>query len=279
MQRDFLQIIHKLDGYFTKSEISVLRRLILEQLRYDSTGFGLTDKIKHLSDSELRKIEDIVHRLLAGEPIQYILGKTEFYGLPFFVAPQVLIPRPETEELVEWILEENRQPGLFLLDIGTGSGCIAVTLAKKLQAASVYACDISESALDLASRNAALNGVRLNLFRQNIFEDFVVDRLFDLWVSNPPYVTEAEKEQMDFNVIGFEPHEALFVPDDDALVFYERIATLSRQFLKIGGKLYFEINRDKGHALTTLLTDMGFTSVRLRKDISGNDRMVCAMNA
>lgn len=269
MQHSVQHILQELEGLYTRQEISVLTRLILEEV--------CDNKINHLSGSGLRKAEDIAFRLKSGEPIQYILGKTEFYGMPFMVTPDVLIPRPETEELVEWILAGNRQPGFSVLDIGTGSGCIAVTLAKKTHGANVYAWDISERALKVASENAFLNCVNVRFSLRDIFQPVDNSPIFDVIVSNPPYVTESEKTTMEANVLGFEPHGALFVPDDHALIFYERIADVALTSLYNGGELYFEINRDKGTEVCGMLRSKGFTHIELRKDISGNDRMVRAI--
>ena len=235
------------------------------------------DKNNHLSGSERRKIEDILHRLKKGEPIQYIVEKTEFYGLPFKVTPDVLIPRPETEELVEWILTENRSSPHSILDIGTGSGAIAITLAKKMLHTDVHAWDKSERAVRVASENALLNRVSVHFLVRDIFQPVENNSTFDLIVSNPPYVTESEKSSMEINVLDFEPHEALFVADDHALVFYERIAEVALSALHDGGEVYFEINRNKGKEVCDMLDGKGFISIELRRDISGNERMVRAV--
>jgi release factor glutamine methyltransferase len=271
MKHPTLHISHELNGLYSKPEISVLTRLILEEV----CGGGVTaDKINHLSASECSEAADIVRRLKRGEPIQYITGKTEFYGMPFRVTPDVLIPRPETEELVEWIVAGNKRS---VLDVGTGSGCIAVTLAKKMAGADVHAWDISESALKVAEENARLNGVSVRFSVRDVFQPVEGSPAFDAIVSNPPYVTESEKADMEPNVLDFEPHAALFVPDDDALLFYERIADVARALLRGGGELYFEINRAKGEEIRRLLRGKGFTRVEVRKDISGNDRMARAV--
>ncbi|MDR0422559.1 MAG: peptide chain release factor N(5)-glutamine methyltransferase [Proteiniphilum sp.] len=278
MQHPFLHFLQEeLNGLYSGREASVLMQLIFEEIC--GTPFrGITaDKINHLSGLEIGKAEDIVRRLKRGEPIQYILGKTEFYGLSFRVTPDVLIPRPETEELVEWILAGDRQSGRSVLDIGTGSGCIAVTLAEKMRGAEVHAWDVSERALRVASENARLNGVAVRFSVRDIFQPVDGCPLFDVIVSNPPYVTESEKADMEVNVLGFEPHTALFVADDNALLFYERIADVALVLLREGGELYFEINREKGAEVSTLLRSKGFIRMELRKDISGNDRMVRAV--
>lgn len=276
-QHSIRHILQQLDGLYSQAEISILSGYILDEVYNSSSRGVMRDKISHLSGSELRKVEDIVLRLKSGEPIQYILGKTEFYGMPFMVSPDVLIPRPETEELVEWILSENRQGNCSVIDIGTGSGCIAITLAGKMSGAVVCAWDISDNALKIASENARLNGVSVQFSLHDIFQP--VDDIFsiDVLVSNPPYVTESEKAGMEAGVLDFEPHDALFVPDNNALVFYERIADVAMELLRGGGKLYFEINREKGAEVCGMLRDKGFVNVELRKDISGNDRMVRAV--
>ncbi|WP_294081527.1 peptide chain release factor N(5)-glutamine methyltransferase [Proteiniphilum sp. UBA5384] len=268
-QHSVRHILQQLDGFYTRTEISVIAGLVLDEI--------CSNKNTYLSGSELRKVEDIVRRLKNGEPIQYVLGKTEFYGMPFEVTPDVLIPRPETEELVEWILSENRQEGCSVLDIGTGSGCIAVTLAKKMTSADLHAWDISEEALRVASGNACLNGVSVRFSLRDILQPVEEYPGFDIIVSNPPYVTESEKKDMEMNVLDFEPHIALFVPDHDALLFYDRIAGAALKMLRCKGKIYFEINRGKGLEVCSMLHDKGFVNIELRKDISGNDRMVRAV--
>ncbi|MEA4916728.1 peptide chain release factor N(5)-glutamine methyltransferase [Proteiniphilum sp.] len=270
-------IQQELEGLYSMPEISVLTQLIFKEVCGNSFIGMTTDKISHLSGPQRRKTEDIVRRLKTGEPIQYILGKTEFYGLPFIVTPDVLIPRPETEELVEWALSGSRKTNCSVLDIGTGSGCIAVTLAKKMNKADVYAWDISEGALEVASENARLNGVSVHFLVHDIFQPVEDNPVFDVIVSNPPYVTESEKVDMEVNVLDFEPHVALFVADDNALLFYERIADIALVMLNDRGELYFEINREKGSEICNMLRDKGFESVELKKDISGNERIVRAV--
>lgn len=277
MQQTKLPILQELSGLYSKQEIHVLTQLILHEVCEDTDLGNPTDKINQLSGSSLRKAKQIVSRLKNGEPIQYITGKTEFYGLPFKVTPFVLIPRPETEELVEWILSENRAENCLVLDIGTGSGCIAVTLAKKMGSADVHAWDISEGALETAEENACLNGVDVQFSQRDVFTSLECVHHFDIIVSNPPYVTESEKAEMEANVLDFEPHFALFVPDDDPLIYYKKIADMALSLLFEGGKLYFEINRGKGKDVCDMLYAKGFTRIESRKDISGNERMVRAI--
>jgi release factor glutamine methyltransferase len=217
-------------------------------------------------------------------PIQYLLGKTSFYGLDFSVNEHVLIPRPETEELVDWMLSDHRKTqqsnNLKMLDIGTGSGCIAISLAKNLPNATVFAIDVSEKALATAKKNAANNAVSVNFIHQNILDVVTlsavegINEQFDVIVSNPPYVRNLEKEEIKKNVLDNEPHLALFVEDDDALIFYKKIAELAQENLTENGLLYFEINQYLGAAMIDLLEQMHFKNIELRKDIYGNDRMI-----
>jgi release factor glutamine methyltransferase len=217
-------------------------------------------------------------------PIQYLLGKTSFYGLDFSVNEHVLIPRPETEELVDWMLSDHRKTqqsnNLKILDIGTGSGCIAISLAKNLPNATVFAIDVSEKALATAKKNAANNAVSVNFIHQNILDVVTlsavegINEQFDVIVSNPPYVRNLEKEEIKKNVLDNEPHLALFVEDDDALIFYKKIAELAQENLTENGLLYFEINQYLGAAMIDLLEQMHFKNIELRKDIYGNDRMI-----
>jgi release factor glutamine methyltransferase len=223
-------------------------------------------------------LEDILARLKKSEPLQYVLGWTEFYGIPFVVDSRVLIPRPETEELVDWIAGDNDSGQIRLLDIGTGSGCIAVSLAKLLPQALVEAWDVSPDALAVACHNAKENGVYV-LFREvDVLVQQVADvnQKFNILVSNPPYVMNSEKKQMHGNVLDHEPHLALFVEDSDPLLFYRRIAELGTSLLVVGGTLYFEINAAKGHDMVEMLQKMGYVDVRLKQDLSGKDRMIRA---
>ena len=276
MQNPKYFIKSELKDLYSPDEISSLTRLILEKEFAIPFADILACKFNHLSDAEMQKLTEIVGKLKNSEPIQYILGETDFFGLAFYVNGSVLIPRPETEELVQWVLESAENKPMKILDIGTGSGCIAVTLAKKLPSAEVHAWDISEDALEVARKNAERNGVKVIFVKRDMLLEPVSDEKFDIIVSNPPYVTEVEKTEMQENVLNFEPHLALFVPDDNALVFYEKIADFALTNLNKDGKLFFEINRAKGADIAHLLEEKGFTNIELRKDISGNERMVMA---
>lgn len=230
---------------------------------------------KEISDADLAKFQSAKQRLLKHEPIQHILGETDFFGLKFLVSKDVLVPRPETEELVQWILDdldsENKQ--IKLLDIGTGSGCIAISLAKSLPEAEILAMDISAKALEIAKLNAAKNKVVINFAEKDVLKLEKLEQDFNLIVSNPPYVRELEKDDMHPNVIDYEPETALYVKDDDPLIFYRKITGLAQKALVPGGEIYLEINQYLGPETEKLLQDYGFKT-ELRKDIYGNFRML-----
>jgi release factor glutamine methyltransferase len=212
------------------------------------------------------------------QPIQYILGDTEFYGLVFKVSPSVLIPRPETEELVDWIIKDSKEKqNISILDIGTGSGCIAVTLAKKLPNAKLFALDVSAEALKLATINAETNEVEVEFIEADILDWAFGDLKFDIIVSNPPYVRELEKEAMSANVLNHEPHLALFVKDDDALLFYRTITDVANKILKPKGQLFFEINENLGEDTKQLLVDSGYENIELKQDVFDKNRMLKAI--
>ena len=234
-----------------------------------------------LTPEEQSSFYQAVDRLRIHEPIQYILGETEFFGIPIIVNKQVLIPRPETEELVSWIIEDVDKKETTILDIGTGSGCIAISLAKKLKSAVVSAIDISNKAIEVAKKNALINNVNVEFSRVDVlnFEDKLVlqdkwKSKFDIIVSNPPYVRMQEKKLMQLNVIDHEPDIALFVEDDNPLLFYRRISELSRQYLKHNGTLYLEINEYLGVEMEKMLNEAGFKHVELKKDMFGKNRMI-----
>ncbi len=229
---------------------------------------------------QLLRWESVLVELKKHKPIQYILGETEFYGLPFLVNDNVLIPRPETEELVELIISNSlkiqQSKNLTILDIGTGSGCIPIVLKKNLPNAVVYAIDISEKALATAQKNAELNNVEVYFMLKDILETEDLEQQFDIIVSNPPYVRNLEKAEINPNVLEYEPHLALFVEDNDALLFYRKITDLAKKNLNPNGQLYFEINQYLGKETVALVESFGFKNVTLIKDIYGNDRMISA---
>ena len=225
-----------------------------------------------LNKSQLSKIKQIVAELKTHKPIQYIFGKTEFYGLKIKVNEHTLIPRPETEQLVDWILKENF---VTALDIGTGSGCIPIALAKNTDA-KVLAIDVSEDALLIAEENAKNNEVEIDFIHQDILQTNYLQKV-DLIVSNPPYVLESEKEKIQENVLDYEPELALFVEDKNPLIFYKKIASLAINFLNENGKLFFEINAKFGKETIEMLADIGFVNIELKKDLNDKDRMIKAI--
>ena len=231
-----------------------------------------------ISEAEVQKWESIISELKTEKPIQYIIGETWFYDSKFYVNEHTLIPRPETEELVDWIVatekKNDKKEKLTILDIGTGTGCIPISLKKNIPQAEVSAIDVSEEALKVAQKNALENKVAINFILQNILEIEDLKQQFDIIVSNPPYVRNMEKQEIKKNVLAFEPHLALFVEDNDALLFYRKIAQLALKSLTPNGLLFFEINQYLGKETVELLENLGFKNIELKKDIYGNDRMI-----
>lgn len=276
MDRVSTYIRQELHGIYPPQEVKSLAMMICcDLLGYEAVDVYLGKDI-NLSESKQRELENILVRLQKNEPIQYICGVAHFCGIPFEVAPGVLIPRPETAELVELIINEN--PGApSVLDIGTGSGCIAISLSRQLPEADVTAWDVSDEALAIARRNNERLRTTVCFEQHDVLSyEGGPDDAFDVIVSNPPYVTEGEKQEMDANVLDWEPALALFVPNDDPLRFYRRIATLGRRLLTPGGKIYFEINRAYGKATARMLEEAGYGDVRILKDLFGNDRILTA---
>jgi len=259
-------------------------RVFLDMIFEEYFGLSRIDRqLKphyRLTESEILKVHFAVKQLIAYKPIQYVLGKAGFFGLEFAVNEHVLIPRPETEELVKWIIDDVKLTGseLKILDVGTGSGCIAIALKKNLPKVKISAIDISDSAISIAVQNAIKNNVDVNFQQLDIFavNDLGEGKHFDVIVSNPPYVRESEKETMSENVLQYEPPQALFVVDSDPLIYYRQIALWAKYSLNRNGKLYLEINQYLGKETIALLKETGFNKVELRKDINGNDRMIKA---
>ena len=271
---------HTLEGYYPPGELNAMIRLIMERVCNIQPYQFYLCKGRELSGEEKTTIRDMVERLTTYEPIQYILGKTDFCDLEFSVTPAVLIPRPETEELVDIIVRDYPQGAVDVLDIGTGSGCIAVTLGKRLNGSRVSALDVSAEALDIARKNALDNNVEVCFYEGDILQPSVaanaIETMFDVIVSNPPYVMEKEKAGMDKNVLCYEPSLALFVPDDNPLLFYRHIACFARQKLKGKGRLYLEINAQMGNEIVDSLRMMKFSNVEPLRDIFGKDRFIKA---
>lgn len=307
-----LYFLENLATLYPKEEIQSFFYLLAEhQLQLKKVDISLNPD-KEISTSNIDFFDNAFSELKQEKPIQYILGETEFYGLPFKVTKDVLIPRPETEELVSWVLsetkderqktkDERRKTGnrkINILDIGTGSGCIPISLAKNSPNAAVYALDVSKKALAIAKQNAKLNNVDIHFIEQDILASNVISNttknksslfednersseksqplMFDIIVSNPPYVRNLEKQEIKNNVLENEPHLALFVEDDNPLLFYDKIANIAKQQLTKNGLLFFEINQYLGDETTELLKSKGFTDVVLRKDLFDNDRMIKA---
>ena len=268
--------ISEITPFFDEMESESFFYIILEHLHnLKRIDLALQPDLE-ISEKELNNWEAIVAELKTQKPIQYILGETFFYDLKFEVNENTLIPRPETEELVALILNSNTgtQKKLKILDIGTGSGCIAISLAKNIPNAQVFALDVSEKAIKMAQKNAKLNEVTITFLHQSILETDNLNQQFDIIVSNPPYIRNLEKIEINKNVLDYEPHLALFVENDDALLFYRKIAQLAKKNLNQNGQLFFEINQYLGKETLKLIEDLGFKNIQLHQDIYGNDRMI-----
>jgi len=269
-----------LSAIYPKTEIDSFFFILMEEKlklqRIDTvlkSDFLITEK-------NLIDLKNIVKRLQKEEPIQYIIGNTEFYGLPFLVDKNTLIPRTETEELVAWVLDEikvftnNKIIELSILDIGTGTGCIPISLAKNLTSLNISAIDISPEALLIAKQNAILNKVTIEFIELDILNAESLPQEYDVIISNPPYVRELEKKEIKNNVLENEPHLALFVADENPLIFYNKIADLAKKQLSENGMLFFEINQYLGKETINMLVKKGFKNIQLKKDLFGNDRMI-----
>lgn len=272
------QFIKELSPFYDAYEAESFFYLILEDKhKLRQIDLALNHDL-NFSESDFVVWNTLLSQLKKEVPIQYLLGKTSFYGLDFEVNENVLIPRPETEELVEWIINENSKTDktkkLRILDIGTGSGCIAISLAKNLPNAEVYGFDVSKKAIETAKRNAINNKVDVTFVLLDILETDLITSNFDIIVSNPPYVRNLEKEEIKKNVLDYEPHLALFVEDNDALIFYRKIAVLAKNSLLENGQLFFEINQYLGKEMMDLMETMNYKNIELKKDIYDNDRMI-----
>ncbi|TDQ14626.1 release factor glutamine methyltransferase [Algoriphagus boseongensis] len=253
---------------------------LVEWLLEHHLGLKRMDLFKFMKEEALPEVlYSDLERLKEGEPIQYILGHCPFYGRDFKVNQHTLIPRNETEELVHLIIKENPKPGLKILDIGTGTGCIPISLSLEMTSPEVFGLDISEGAIEVAKENALKNRAQVKFLNCDILKSFPDLPQLDIIVSNPPYVPQSEKKEMHQNVVEFEPHLALFVPDSDPLVFYRVIAEKSKDLLNPGGKLYFEIYEKAGTEISDLLKNLGFDQIKLHKDLNGKDRIISAVLA
>ena len=268
-----LFFLEKLTPIYGEKEANSMAYWSIESVLGLSKSDCIMQQDTAVSETQKLKLLKIVSRLVEEEPLQYILGTAEFMGLEFKVNKSTLIPRPETEELVHWVLQEEFTS---VLDIGTGSGCIAISLAKQSKA-SLSALDSSKEALEVAKGNAKNNEVVIDFIHADVLQKSVLQQTFDVIVSNPPYVLESDKKLMHSNVLKHEPHTALFVPDKEALVFYNFITDFAQNHLNENGKLFFEINENKGEEVLQLLQEKGFSNLELRKDMQGKDRMVKAV--
>jgi len=270
----------EINGLYEPEEISLFIYFCFEAfLGYKNKADLVLRRAETISESELLKFNFAIKDLKKYKPIQYILGKTEFYALPFRINDHVLIPRPETEELVDLIIRQNSGRKIRILDIGTGSGCIPIALKRNLPESEVFSLDISIAAIALANENAVLNNVPVTFVLWDILNESFTwqEGKFDLIVSNPPYIRNSERAGMEANVLQYEPHLALFVDDDDALLFYRKIIAFAKDNLGAGGKLYFEINEAFGSEVVSLLKENGYSEMELLKDINGRERMVSAL--
>lgn len=275
MQQTIQYIRKELAPYYHETEITGFAQMIMDRVFGLSYTQLILEKDRVFDKDEKAKVAAIVDRLKKHEPIQYILGVTEFYGLQLVVKPGVLIPRPETEELVEWICKTEVSERPKIIDIGTGSGCIALALKNEITNAEVWAVDTSEEALAVASENARINKLEIAFKHVNILkwpEDSWPQ--FDVIVSNPPYVRESEKQQMEANVLEHEPELALFVDDNDPLIFYQTIAEFASKQLNEDGYLFFEINENLGEEMVALVNELGFRSIEIRRDLNNKNRML-----
>lgn len=273
------QYVTALEVHYDKEEAENLFNIAATHLLNLNLMQLKLNKSMILTADQQVKFTDILQELKTAKPIQHILGEANFYGLIFHVNSNVLIPRPETEELVDWMISDHKfmasDSTLKILDIGTGSGCIPITLKKHLSFANVTSIDVSAEAIEVATNNAK----QLNTYIRFIQADFLTyssEDKFDIIVSNPPYIRELESEEMHNNVLKHEPHLALFVPDQDPLRFYKSIASFAKTNLMNGGKLYFEINEYLGIEMVKMLSDYGFKNINLKKDMQGKDRMIVA---
>jgi release factor glutamine methyltransferase len=286
MQEATYFILNKLRSIYPDGEAGQITDWVMESLTGSKKAERMIYKNSAITDKEESQLQQLTERLMQHEPVQYVLNEAWFCGLKFYVDKNVLIPRPETEELVEWVMKEagsrksevgNDEHKIRILDVGTGSGCIPIALKRKLRKADVWSCDVSETALQIAKKNAETLGVDVNFLLFDFLNKEKREQLpsFDIIISNPPYVPEKDKQQMQPNVLNYEPHTALFVPDNDALVFYKAIAEFGKGHLNTNGIIYAEIHEDLGEAVSGLFKSAGYI-IELKKDMQGKERMLKA---
>jgi release factor glutamine methyltransferase len=270
-------LILQLQKIYEAREAEAMARIVFEDVFLISPMKLFSGEEKMFSETEIRKLEEITTRLLNHEPVQYVTGKSIFLGNEFRVNKSVLIPRPETEELVQWVIDSTKNKEQSILDIGTGSGCIAISLKKKFPEAKVFATDISNEALIVACENAKRLNTEIEFAQSDILQlQNPFNQKFDFVISNPPYISRSEAAVMEENVLQFEPHAALFVEGDDELLFYKKIIAFAQLHLNANGKIFFEVNQIHAYAVKKLFMENNFSEVEIRKDLNGNDRMVGA---
>ncbi|HNP17429.1 MAG TPA: peptide chain release factor N(5)-glutamine methyltransferase [Fulvivirga sp.] len=261
------------------NEIQSLAYIVVEHMFSINKSEIITDRSININSSQLKKLKKFLDRINKSEPIQYILGEAEFYGRQYIVSPGILIPRNETEELVNLIIQDYKEKKIKVLDVGTGSGCIPITLVKELKLTKAYAIDFDPRVIKIARQNAAKHQVDIDFLMIDILKEKIPIHGLDVIVSNPPYITQSEKSEMKANVLGYEPSTALFVTDEDPLIFYKRIALIGRESLREDGKLYFEINEKFGQQVAQMLEQNGYKNIELIADLNGKDRIVKASNS
>jgi release factor glutamine methyltransferase len=270
-----LYLTKELKEFIKEPEISAIANIVIKTVTGVTRLHQLNMPEYNITDYQAQRITEICNELRTGKPLQYILGETIFYDLPIKVTGATLIPRPETEELVDLIIKENKGFKGKVIDFGTGSGCIAIALAHNLPGAKITGIDISDEALTVAKENALLNKATVTLLKSDMLKfDYEAVNNTDIIVSNPPYVRESEKNYMNKNVIDFEPHLALFVSDSDPLVYYRSILNVAEKILRKGGKVYFEINEAMGKSMFELFESFGYSSVQVVHDINGKERII-----
>ena len=274
----YKKLLFQLYALYQEREAANIADMVIEHI----SGFRKLDRVLNshsiISIDQEKKLETITQQLLLNIPVQYVLKEAWFYGMKFFVDKNVLIPRPETEELIEWMISEIKNENLQILDIGTGSGCIAIAVKKKVSLANITALDISETAIKIAKQNATILNSEINFIASNFFNELDWNEfpIFDIIVSNPPYIKQSEKINMNKRVTEQEPHAALFVPDDDALLFYKKIAVFGKEHLSRNGKIFVEINEILGTETESVFRQYGYQT-QLKKDLQGKERMIKAI--
>jgi release factor glutamine methyltransferase len=265
----------ELDGLYQEPELTALTNIIIKTILGVTKLHQIYMSDQMVSSEQAERCVEICRELKSGKPVQYILGETFFYDCRIRITSATLVPRPETEELVHYVIKENEGFSGNIIDFGTGSGCIAIALASNLSGSVITGIDISEEALVVAKGNAILNNVNVT-FRKGDILNFDTGSVSNahIIISNPPYVRDSEKKHMNKNVLDFEPHQALFVSDSDPLVFYRAILNIADKILLPGGKIWFEINEALGNSMTDLLTSFGYINITLIKDINGKDRII-----